>query len=129
MELLLNIAWGLVAGLMVGLWLRFGARAGVPRSVQFVALAVLLLILFPVISVTDDLQAALNPAEADCCLRRAHGCSLHHMIVPTVAAVPASALGELSFNSPRMAAPGTLDAPVFDLPALAPIQNEPPPVA
>ena len=129
MELVLNVAWGLLAGLMICLWLRFGAREGVDRRSQFIALAVLLLILFPVISVTDDLQAALNPAEADCCLRRDHACSLHHSILPAVAGLPVPALAELSFSAQPMVAPGGLEAPVFDLPALAPIQNQPPPPA
>jgi hypothetical protein len=44
--------------------------AGATRRTQMVALAVLILILFPVISVTDDLQAIQNPAEVDSCLRR-----------------------------------------------------------
>ena len=129
MELLLNIAWGLLAGLMVCLWLRFSARKGISRRGQFVALAVLLLILFPVISVTDDLQAAMNPAEADCCLRRDHACSHHHSLIPAVAAMPVPVLAELQFGSQRAVAPGGLEAPVFDLPALAPIQNQPPPAA
>jgi hypothetical protein len=90
---------------------------------------VLLLILFPVISLTDDLQAALNPAEADFCLRRDQGNSLPHSILSPVAALPLSGLNELSFSAQRMAAPGGLEAPIFDLPALAPIQNQPPPPA
>ena len=72
MELVLNLAWAFLASIMVGLWLRLAVRTGVNLRMQFVALAVLLLILFPVISVTDDLQVAQNPAEADCLVRRDH---------------------------------------------------------
>jgi hypothetical protein len=129
MELVLNVAWGLLAGVMFCLWRRFRSREGVDRRGQFVALVVLLLILFPVISLTDDLQAALNPAEADFCLRRDQGNSLPHSILPPVAALPVSRLAELSFSAQRMVAPGGLEAPIFDLPALAPIQNQPPPPA
>jgi hypothetical protein len=129
MELGLNVAWGLLAGVMFCLWLRFRSREGVGRRGQFVALVVLLLILFPVISLTDDLQAALNPAEADFCLRRDQGNSLPHSILSPVAALPVSGLNELSFSAQRMVAPGGLEAPIFDLPALAPIQNQPPPPA
>ncbi|HEY1904079.1 MAG TPA: hypothetical protein VGG56_16735 [Terracidiphilus sp.] len=130
MELLLNVAWGLLAGLMICLWLQFAARdgEGVGKRRQFVALAVLLMILFPVISVTDDLRAALNPAEADSCLRRDYGCAVPHSIFPAVACMPLPAAAGPSFGFLRMATPGSLDAPIFENPALAPIQNQPPPV-
>jgi len=129
MEILLNVAWVLLAGLMFCLWLQFAAREGVGRRRQFVALAVLLMILFPVISVTDDLQAALNPAETDSCLRRDYGCAVPHSIFPAVACLPLPAVAGPSFGFLRMATPGSLDAPIFENPALAPIQNRPPPVA
>ena len=117
MELFLNLAWVALAALMFCLWLRFASHTGPDRRIenrraQFVALAVLLLILFPVISVTDDLQALQNPAETDTCQRRNHIVSNAHSIFPT-----------------RIAAPGRLPAPVIDHPALAPIQNRPPPAA
>jgi len=129
MELVLNLAWVLMSALMFCLWLRFAARTGVDRRTQLAALAVLLLILFPVISVTDDLQAVQNPAETDCLLRRGHGCSTDHTIFPAVANLPLPAIAEPSFGVLRLAAPGHLRAPVFDRPALAPIQNRPPPAA
>ena len=129
MELVLNVAWGLLAGVMFCLWLRFRSREGVDRRGQILALAVLLLILFPVISLTDDLQAALNPAEADVSLRRDQGSSLPHTTLPVVAALPVSRLAELSFSVQHTVAPGSLDSPIFDLPALTPIQNQPPPPA
>src|ERR1035438_6715069 len=88
MELVLNLAWVLLAALMFCLWLRFAPRTDVDRRMQFVALAVLLLILFPVISVTDDLQAMQNPAEADCLLRRDHACSTAYSIFPALADLP-----------------------------------------
>jgi peptidoglycan/LPS O-acetylase OafA/YrhL len=108
MELVLNVAWGLLAGVMFCLWLRFRSREGVDRRGQILALAVLLLILFPVISLTDDLP---------------------HTILPVVAALPVSRLAEISFSVQRTVAPGSLDSPIFDLPALTPIQNQPPPPA
>jgi hypothetical protein len=45
----------------------------------------LLLILFPVISVTDDFWAAQNPAEADTCVRRNDVTAYAHTIVPEIA--------------------------------------------
>jgi hypothetical protein len=129
MELVLNLAWALLAAIMVCLWTRFAPRNGANRRMQFVALAVLLLILFPVVSVTDDLQAAQNPAEADCLVRRDHACSTAHSILPHVAALPPPIFDGLSFGVRRIAAPGASLVRVSDHPALGPIQNRPPPVA
>jgi hypothetical protein len=119
----------LLAAAMVCLWVRFAPRTGMNRRMQFVALAVLVLILFPVVSVTDDLQAAQNPAEADCLVRRDHKCSTPHSILPHVAALPLPIFDGLSFGVQRMATPGTPLVRVSGHPALAPIQNRPPPVA
>ena len=129
MELVLNLAWALSAVVFFCIWLRHSRHAGADRHTQLVALAVLILILFPVISVTDDLQAMQNPAEADCCLRRDHVVSNAHSIFPAVAAIPPPAFAELSFGFLQLAAPGSLPSPVAGRPALAPIQNRPPPVA
>ena len=128
MELLLNLAWVLLAATMFCLWLRFAPRSSVSPHLQFMALAVLLLILFPVISVTDDLQAVQNPAEADCLVRRDHGPAMHSSLTP-IAALPLPAIGGVAFGVLRMAIKGSPRDPVFDHPALAPIQNRPPPVA
>jgi hypothetical protein len=134
MELALNFAWVVLAALMFCLWLRFAPRTGPERRIenrraQFVALAVLLLILFPVISVTDDLQAIQNPAETDSYLRRNHVAGNAHSIFPAVATLPLPVFAELSFGILHFAAPGRLPAPVIDHPALASIQNRPPPTA
>lgn len=138
MEISLNLAWVLLTALMLWQWLRSAplARADgrarartTDRRIQFVALVMLLLILFPVISVTDDLQAIQNPAETDCLQRRGHACSTPHCVHPPVAAPPLPAFAALSLGVGRPAAPGILDAPVFDLPAMFPILNQPPPVA
>jgi hypothetical protein len=134
MELFLNLAWVLLAALMSCLWLRFAPRTGPElrmqeRRTQVVALAVLILILFPVISVTDDLQSIQNPAEADSCLRRDHVVCNAHSIFPAAAALPLPVFTELSIGILRSIAPGSLPAPVVDHPALASIQNRPPPAA
>jgi hypothetical protein len=129
MELVLNFAWVMLAALMFCMWLHFGQRTGVSGRMQLTALAVLILILLPVISVTDDLQAALNPAETDCCLRRDHACSTPHAISAAFAALPQRAFPELSFGILRIAAQAVVPDPVVEHPALTPIQNRPPPAA
>jgi hypothetical protein len=134
MELTLNLAWVVLAALMFCLWLHFASRTGLERRIenrraQFVALAVLILILFPVISVTDDLQAIQNPAETDTCQRRDYVVCNAHSIFPPVASLPLPIFAQLSFGILRIAAPSRLPAPVIDHPALASIQNRPPPAA
>jgi hypothetical protein len=129
MELILNLAWLGLAAAILGLWPPFGRRAGVSGGKQMVALAVLTLILFPVVSATDDLLAAQNPAEADCCQRKDHAAASAHSMVPAVASPPQPAFAGLSFSFLRLATPGTLDAPAVDHPGLAAVQNRPPPAA
>ena len=130
MELTLNLAWTLLAVVIVCLWTRYAPRAGADRRLQFVALAVLILILFPVISVTDDLMAAQNPAEDDCCLRRDYAVSsAAHSTIPSMAALPQPVFTELPFAFLPFVAPGYRPVPVSDVPALAAIQNRPPPAA
>lgn len=129
MELVLNLAWALSAVMFFCTWLRHSRHAGADRRTQLVALAVLVLILFPVISVTDDLQAVQNPAETDCCQRRGQVVSNSHSVFPAVAALPPPVFAELSFGFLQLAAPGSQPTPVVGRPALAPIQNRPPPVA
>lgn len=74
MEILSNLAWGLVVVVLWGFWLKGlsrgeqGARGKVllpAIGVQLVALAMLSAVLLPVISVTDDLQSANFPAEVE----------------------------------------------------------------
>jgi len=129
MELVLNLAWVLLAATLICLWIRFAPRRGSSRSLQFAALVALILILFPVISVTDDLQAALNPAEIDCCQRKDDACSHPHPLVPVIAALPVPILAPLPTSAVGVLIPRYLAAPSVEIPALASIQNRPPPAA
>ena len=129
MELTLNLAWLLLATAMVSLWLGFGLHSGRDRHLQMVALVALILILFPVISVTDDLQAAQNPAETASCLRRDHEHSNSHSIVPAAALLPQPIFAGLSFGILRTGAPCGLPSPLVKNPALSAVQNRPPPSA
>jgi hypothetical protein len=128
MELLLNLAWAMLAAIMVGLWLRTAVRSEADRVMQLTALAVLLLILFPVISVSDDLLALQNPAEVDSCLRRDHTPS-SHSIFPPVAEQPQPAIAERTFGFLSHAAPGHPSAMPANHPGIAAIENRPPPAA
>jgi hypothetical protein len=129
MELTLNLAWALLALWMLGAWLRTAPAAMRERRAQFVALAVVILILLPAISMTDDLIAAQNPAEVDCCVRRDYDCFHAHASVPTPSAVPVSAFNGLRVCLVHLLLPNLLAAPLAQTPALASIQNRPPPSA
>jgi hypothetical protein len=129
MELILNLAWAVLASLGIYIWLRFGARTGANRRTQLVALAMLLLILFPVISVSDDILTFHNPAEADCCLRRDHVVSSPHSVLPALAGLPQPIFTELPSGMPRFIVLRNSPFPTVDRPGLTAIQNRPPPTA
>ena len=131
MELLLNLAWLLVAGVIVCLWLREESREGPGSWGQLIAIAVLIAILFPVISVSDDLLAVQNASEGDNYLRRDHlvPSNLHPVhpmttiIAPMIFAILV-VLGFLRFFAPRL-----LPVHVPGHPELGSIDNRPPPLA
>jgi hypothetical protein len=129
MELALNSLWVLVAAASVCLWFRLGRRLPADRRISFIALVMLIFVLFPVISVSDDLWSIQNPAETDTYQRRDHLTNSPHSIFPVLAALPEPAIAELSFSFQRLSAPLNLPLPAIKNPALNPIQNRPPPAA
>ncbi|MDR3737440.1 MAG: hypothetical protein P4L40_00330 [Terracidiphilus sp.] len=90
MELFLNSVWALLGLLLFALWLRTSRREQNGRVEPLLALAMLVVLLFPVISVTDDLWAIQNPAESDTSIRRDLNHAVHQGIFP-VAMLPALA--------------------------------------
>lgn len=129
MELILNLAWGVLAILLVRLWVLHAPRAKVSQNAQIVALALLILLLFPVISASDDLIAAQNPAEIETSLRRDSGPDQPRCIVPTVGVVPNLLIlaADSSASPPDISQ--DLSAPLPLSPAFSSIQNRPPPRA
>ncbi|MDR3723657.1 MAG: hypothetical protein P4K83_04130 [Terracidiphilus sp.] len=127
METVFNLAWILLAGVLVCLWVRHAPRCGANRRIQVASLTILILFLFPVISVTDDLQAAQNPTETETYVRRGHTAGNQHTLFPAVPALPSVIFPGLLFGYQRLAAPSHLSIPAVANPALAAIQNRPPP--
>ena len=128
MELFLNSAWALLALVSVCLWLRFDRREKSERRLPFIALGLLIVLLFPVISVSDDLWALQNPAEADSCVRRDHTVSVAHAFFHAVA-MPEFAFAGLTQMHERSSEPLFLASLPVDHPAVDHIRNRPPPAA
>jgi len=129
MELALNLGWMALAAAMCWLWVRHARREGRGRSAQVVSLALVLVIMFAVITMYDDMAMAQNPAETRSFQREddlgAHAHAQLHLAVastPTLAAEP-------NFNTFRFAVPGGLLVPNVKVPVLSSIRNRPPPAA
>jgi hypothetical protein len=99
MEILLNFAWAACSVGMIWFWIRTRASnpvtsgpdtaRPVPRRTQMLALAMVVLLLLPVISLSDDLMAMQGLAETDSSARRAnHLAEGHPPVAPTSFALP-----------------------------------------
>jgi hypothetical protein len=127
LELALNLEWMVLAIAMCWLWVRHARREGRGGPAQFVSLALLLVIMFVVITMYDDKAMAQNPAEIRCFLRDDDlGAHAHAPLHPAVASTPTLA-AEIHFIALRLAVPRSLHAPTVKVPVLSSIQNRPPP--
>lgn len=75
MELLFNLLWVALSAGLIGLWLlsrgQWRGDASHPNShMQIAALAMVIVILLPVVSLTDDLLACTAPTEVEHLVRR-----------------------------------------------------------
>lgn len=130
MELFLNLAWLLLAGALLGLWLQREVRPETGRRRQLIAIAVLIAILFPVISVSDDLLTVQTAFEADNYQRRDHVVpSNNYPVPPALTIIAAVILAELGFGPTRLAPPSAVPVHVPEYPEWACVGNRPPPLA
>jgi len=129
-EVFLNLAWSAVAATIVCLWFRYRNRTSADRRVQWIALAVLIAILLPVISVSDDLLAIQNASEADSSLRRDHlvGPNAHAPMPAQITLLMALFAG-LPFGFLHLISPDREPIIWLTRPESASIQNRPPPAA
>jgi hypothetical protein len=99
MEIILNIAWAVCSLGLAWFWLKSSACKRVPRRTQVLALLMVVLLLLPVISLSDDLMAAQGPVETDSCLRRAIHLDLWHpSVMPMVLALPVDLVSALTLS-------------------------------
>jgi hypothetical protein len=99
-ELLFNLLWLALSCLLLGFWLLGRSRWADDSlrssvGVQLIALAVLIIVLLPVVSLTDDLQARTMPAESEHLSRRSDFQTIADF---TLHAIPLAIAGLVSFN-------------------------------
>jgi hypothetical protein len=130
MELALNLEWTAVAAVMCWLWARHARREGPGRRVQGIALALVLVTMFVVITMYDDMAMAQNPAETRCFQQREDELATHvHVPLHPIVSLVSQLSAKLSFGTSHSAVLGNLLAPAFEVPAKDPVQNRPPPLA
>jgi hypothetical protein len=97
MEILLNFAWAACSLALIWLWMRGTASNPAPRRVQLLALVMVVVLLLPVISLSDDLMAMQGPAETDTSLRKAqHPADSHPSPASASFGLPETVMGMLN---------------------------------
>jgi nitrate reductase NapE component len=129
MELILNLAWGFLALGSVCLWAQVERRKGAERRFPAIALLMLIVILFPIISVSDDLWSIQNPAETDTLQRRDQLNSPPHSIFPALAALCEPVVAEMRFGFLNSSPPVISEIRAFTAPVPVRLLNRPPPAA
>ena len=127
MELALNLGWMMLATTLCWLWARHAQRKNRDRWAQFVSLGLVLLMMFVVITMYDDMAMTQKSAETRS-FQREDDAGTHTPFHPVLASTPTQAK-ELYFNSSRYAVPGSFVVSTATDPALSSIQNRPPPAA
>ena len=130
MESVLNLGWVVLVTLMCWLWLRHPARCeGRGRLEKLVSLGLVLVMMFVVITMYDDMAMAQNPAETSCFAREDFSAGRAHAVLHPVANLPQLLFSEPSFVASYLGVVGNPPAPALLSPALGSIQNRPPPAA
>jgi hypothetical protein len=103
-ELFFNLVWLSVSVVLFTWWMRsiVDDRANLNWS-PVIALGLLLVLLFPVISMTDDLVAMSTPVEVEHMLRRSEAPLMHVSSVDLMHSVALVSLTILAVVAPRFA--------------------------
>lgn len=111
-ELILNLVWLAVAVAALAAWFRWRAKSSKNTGQQLVLLALAAAILFPVISMTDDLWAAQNPAEPESYQKRHIVTAEAHWPVPAAITI----IGKPASSAPPHQSRRALEPDSHDLP-------------
>ena len=125
----LNLGWVGLATLMCWLWVRHARREGPGLQVQFIALALVLGMMFVVISIYDDMAMAQSPVETSCFAREDFSGARAHAMLHPVANFTQPLFSAPPFEAFYLGVMGNHPAPALRSPALGSIQNRPPPAA
>jgi len=128
MEIVLNIAWAFCSLGLIAAWLHGSRSNPAPRRTQIMSLAMAVLLLLPVISLSDDLMAMQSPAETDTCLRRAqHSGDLHPTVASASWALAVLTFAEFAWGGYSQVVPGSsrVTPPLSVLPRS--LESRPPP--
>ncbi len=133
--MLFNLLWLALSGALLGFWLRSPHRWADESSrtstrMQIMALAVLIVILLPVVSLTDDLQACTAPAEVEHLARRDFQSHTDSPLHTASAVVPALISFQKTFGLQTLShlAP-SVEIVTLDRRYLSVVGNRPPPGA
>lgn len=136
MEIFSNLLWLALSSLFLGFWL-FHRHSWADESlrssagVQFIALALLIVVLLPVVSLTDDLRACTMPAESEHLSRRSDFQSIADFTLNTASVVIAGSFSfDITTNSQtfaRLTMPAEIETPFAGY--LRILGNRPPPAA
>lgn len=129
MEITLNLVWAVLAAACVCLWVRTERRTGAERHLPLIALTMLIVMLFPVISVSDDLWAQPNPAETDSNARRNELVASPHSLFPVCDALIEPFLAELSSGPQQSTVRTSPKVRAIASPVRHRLRTRPPPAA
>lgn len=129
MEILLNITWAVCSLILIGFWVRRGIATSIPRHRQLLALGMAVLLLLPVISLSDDLLAMQAPAETDTCVRRVQQPdNSHPALWPFAAALPSTMYMPALIGLLSMPLSPAEQAPTRSIPVHPATDSRPPPL-
>lgn len=128
MESFLNIVWAALGLLLLCGWLRSDQQTDHGRGRQIVAILVLIAVLFPVISVSDDLVAMQGATEVTNSQKRDYlDPAGSHSLFPVIFAILPSLTAQAVFRMPSFVLSGTPSVAARDRLVSVDIQNRPPP--
>ena len=129
MELLLNSVWSLITIAFLRDLLRIGRGEQVNRRAPITSLVLAAAILFPVISISDDIWSKQNPTDISDHQRRDLHASSSHFLTPMAAAIPEPTVAERNYCFQRLAVQWKSPSPKTEDTSFASIQSRPPPTA
>lgn len=111
-------------------WMRNPVRNRMPRKVQFLSLAMVVALLLPVISLSDDLMAMQGPSETDSCVRRVlHVEGGHPSVIPASTALPEQIFIALSIGGYALVSVDASHQAVPSVLLMRSLYSRPPPQA